>query len=970
MEENNVQQEPVYLNYGADARVDQNKFLSNAANNLTSYLAKQPWSSKKKQKFVAAYQDIMSNGITGASNADGMWNIQYNGTIDLDSLSKKDREIYGEAAYYIQQQMDAIHEDNVKEEKKKEDLPLFDNAYFNQQFQALIGNKEFGGTNWSKQEDWNTLDEADENGIRKTTNRAKLLAKYLRMYSDSLKDEYNWEGSPFSDLNDLKTRINNAILALESEDPNDDKGALNKIGLRAKDYLSTGADDIIQDSEGNQMTRQQYIDAKNKMQAEANAAQAQADIDSRNAARQQELANRFKRISFSKVGMYGQNPEALATKYGSDERLMAALTDFSSKESLNGNDWSTIVGAYKFYNKQGKLQNLTPEEIKRFAGFRQYQNISPGTLKKLPGVEGFYFDSRTGQVIKPLLDGMSGGDSLAQYSPEAKQQKYLQNTEWTSADTAELVGIAADIASIVDPEPFSAAGLGFGAAVARNVARAQQPQSWGLSDYLSQGLDYITGVIGAIPGVGDAALAAKVVKNLRKLGRVGAWMDVISTSPEIANIWSKKIMGDEKMTVQDWKALGTFIRGLATHGRLNQSNLAVRKVMKESGIKVDKGDVKGIRENLAKYSQKYGFTTTKPTASASSKTTIKIKDENGTEIELPITLKTKQDLEGQFKGKTNKEKIEIVKKNIDVQDAAKKSNVDLNKITGLGAKSDIRNIPGVRKVVGTNRGIFGEKVQTIPSQRGVDNFENYLKTRSNWDKIKYGTNNYLRSIRRGLGIATPPGNQPSQMLRLPYYQQRATVSQNTSGTTQQVLQLPHYSQHTTVPQRVRIQDIPYAEEIQAEAVIPSSYNRLARRNVSYYNKVINNAINGKSTKDIKFNKAGNASGEITINGNKIKFSFTKGGNELSIDNNGTATIRKINPFFANEEVKRLVANTIKTARNTARVNARSNKIKNDTNFQNLIKEIKKLKRTGFLQKGGYVDKPVDIIISEFLNKNK
>jgi hypothetical protein len=54
---------------------------------------------------MSAYSDLMNKGILGASNNTGQWMIDVNGVVDLDSMDKKDKEMYGEAAYFIQQQM-------------------------------------------------------------------------------------------------------------------------------------------------------------------------------------------------------------------------------------------------------------------------------------------------------------------------------------------------------------------------------------------------------------------------------------------------------------------------------------------------------------------------------------------------------------------------------------------------------------------------------------------------------------------------------------------------------------------------------------------------------------------------------------------------------------------------------------------------------------------------------------------------
>ena len=275
-EENNVK-EPIYLTYGSD-QIDQQAFLNNAANDLENYLSNQPWSAKRKDLFRKAYVDIMNQGVTGASNTSGQWQITYNGdSINLDSKSKKEREMYGEAAYYIQQQMSKIptkqNEEKQAEEGKKE-LPLFDNKFFTSGLQDYIGNNMFGGRNWSTTDDWNILDERGENGLRGTSVRSKKLAEMLQNYSNTLEEgKYNFEGSPFKDLTDFKSRINNAISALNNDDPNDDRDALNAIGLRANDFLYDGSGDVA-DTEGHTYGQlAQAIQAQNEADAKAKEAQ-------------------------------------------------------------------------------------------------------------------------------------------------------------------------------------------------------------------------------------------------------------------------------------------------------------------------------------------------------------------------------------------------------------------------------------------------------------------------------------------------------------------------------------------------------------------------------------------------------------------------------------------------------------------------------------------------------------------------
>ena len=168
-----------YLNYG-DQQIEQQALLNNLADSVQSYVQKQPWSNKRKQMFMSAYSDLMNRGILGASNNTGQWMLDVNGE-DIDYGSKKNQEMYQEAAYFIQQQMAALPTRVSEEEKKKEDkskLPVFDNKYFTEGLQAHIGNNEFGGRNWSTIEDWNVLDERNEQGVRGRKKRAEKRKLY------------------------------------------------------------------------------------------------------------------------------------------------------------------------------------------------------------------------------------------------------------------------------------------------------------------------------------------------------------------------------------------------------------------------------------------------------------------------------------------------------------------------------------------------------------------------------------------------------------------------------------------------------------------------------------------------------------------------------------------------------------------------------------------------------------------------
>ena len=52
------------------------------------------------------------------------------------------------------------------------------------------------------------------------------------------------------------------------------------------------------------------------------------------------------------------------------------------------------------------------------------------------------------------------------------QDKYLANTEWTADQTRELLGIAADVGSVINPEPISAGIMALGGTGLRTWNRA------------------------------------------------------------------------------------------------------------------------------------------------------------------------------------------------------------------------------------------------------------------------------------------------------------------------------------------------------------------------------------------------------------------------------------------------------------------------------------------------------------------
>ena len=79
--------------------------MTSLANGVPTYLESKRWAKKDKyrQAWLNAYQDILTHGLTGASNNSGIWAINHGGdAIDLNTKSNVEREMYQDAAWYIQ----------------------------------------------------------------------------------------------------------------------------------------------------------------------------------------------------------------------------------------------------------------------------------------------------------------------------------------------------------------------------------------------------------------------------------------------------------------------------------------------------------------------------------------------------------------------------------------------------------------------------------------------------------------------------------------------------------------------------------------------------------------------------------------------------------------------------------------------------------------------------------------------------
>ena len=761
-----------YLNYG-DQQIEQQAFLNKVANEVQAYVQNQPWSKKRKEKFMSAYSDLMNRGVLGASNSSGQWVLDIGGDdLGLDSKDTKDKEMYQEAAYFIQQQMAGIPTKSIQVEKEKKGLPVFDNKYFTEALHTKIGKDEFGGRDWDTQNDWNNLDARGENGLRGRSKRAETLSRHLQEYANSLEEgKHNFEGSPFTDLNDFRARVGNAVEALKN--PDNEEGittALNRLGLRASDYFNNGSGDIFTAEDGNQYT---YADYYGKVLPQQQREKEQQQKLINNQKQQAAYNNTIFLGTKTSSKMSGRNPQELKEKYGDQNNLLAALRTYSQKgiRGLNADEISELHGAYKYLAKSPIDSKLLNSLKNSSSGL--YKNSSPNRFKKIDGIDNFIYDSVANQVIELQTREQHNAEKNAPVdlfanikSQKDKQQEYLNNTDFTASDWAELTGIGLDIASIVDPEPWTAGGMGLLAAGARNYARVQSPKDWGFWDYASQAGDYLTGLAGAIPGLGDAALISKTTKNiasfLKTAMRVPAFLDLWNSTPELIPI-GKKIQNGESLSVQDWMNLGTFFRGLATTRNLNVANRAQRRVLQKRGYEVSN-----------RWDKKIGLTRSTPVKPKENVKTSSTKPEP-TKVEKPSETKVEEPK---------------VKEKTETKPATEEPK-------GKIAKSWNTTRKYIKEKLSLPKVFKSKEVTTSPSPKGNDTFDEYLKSdRSNWDKFKYGSNRTLKSADRY--------NEKMGFYSGVKENTQATSVKTTQEQSQETQQPKEKSQKTLTPEEVKV----------------------------------------------------------------------------------------------------------------------------------------------------------------------
>lgn len=959
--ENEVKQEPIYLDYGSN-KIDQNQFFTRAADNVYNWVNSQSWSHKRKEKFLNAYSDLMSKGITGASNTSGQWELNLSQKLNLDSMPKKDQEMYHEAAYYILQQMSDItpkESEEKKKEEEKKNLPLFDNKYFTQQFQGYIGNQRYGGQNYTTDE-WNNIDQVDSvTGIRGTSNRAKILADMLEGYSKTLEDgKYNFEGTAYSDLNDLKSKISNAVQTLRDGtwDQND-VDSLNRLGINPETYLSTGANDQITLQDGTVLTRQQAADAYNEQQQKI----AQAE-ELKKQQEEQAKTNANAGVSTRLDGIFGheaktqsqQYNEWLASQVGTGQEgynnvntlVQSLLEKGYTQGGLNQADKKQLGNLlYHIRNNNpayqglgyGQKTGITQEEFNELLTHKNLNSQNINDYIRLPWQTSdgrniyadnkgsiYYVKPKDHKKLNPLkLDRSKINEYKQNYllsaTEEGKRQLAGQRglfeggLKEKAVDTARMTALGEDIASAIAafvPEYGTAISAGLSLDSLKNDFIADA-----LDDSVSTGqmlgnaaINLGLGVVGLIPGVKIATRMGKWGKAIGKLapqvlsGGLIA-QQALSQHPQVLESWKKAAAGKD-LTINDWKNIGQSLRWIS------------------GGVKVGKAThntLKYGKTNPGKVSGKEIQTTKNGKAS-----TAKIKNEEFETLNSKKTLEDANTFLQSTKGG----------KGHTISEADFKTGRFRNIPTGFGKTR--------RRIQGKN---YTDQAELTPQQRQLQQKYTAADAAAR-QKVLEGRGMYRFLPQRFRPIlANAPTNY--QIYGSPYVKASVTkqpeIDQNPTQIQQsKPKQLPDRTPHIT-PKDVGL---------------PKNTNLYA-----YYNNRIGRTGNiNRAGKPINKGQDYNATVNFTPNGEKLNIKISNG--ELIIsDGSKVVTQQKLRTDNYTQDAKLAIGKAIQKQREQL---ISDRKIRKHFTKE-FIQSLKDLKKQGLLFRHGG---NLNLIISEFLSKQK
>lgn len=280
----------------------------------------------------------------------------------------------------------------------------------------------------------------------------------------------------------------------------------------------------------------------------------------------------------------------------------------SQKKDKNPNIDSDIIKARAFQKElQAKIDNVTSTDPTNSVSYLDYNKIE--SLNK-------------NQTKTAIQSEKEWGDNttLSNYWQTIKDAPGLSGIK--DSDKLRFGALLADISSIIDPEPLSAAGLGY----ASDILNLQADNMDGINDsYWDDVLNFGVSTVGAVPVLGDVAVGWKAFKGLKKIAKVlipvitvaGASNTLINSEEITQSI--ENLLSGNLSNVNDWRNLYTgitllmgsanaakSIRGFrAAKNAVENSTDALQATVKQNGKNQDIyiTDTKGI-DDLTKLKDK------------------------------------------------------------------------------------------------------------------------------------------------------------------------------------------------------------------------------------------------------------------------------------------------------------------------------------------------------------------------------
>lgn len=252
--------------------INLNNYIHNLGINVESYLNSKNWSEGQRTEFINAYNKYLTGLKEQLETGNARFSTDDFGTItDLTgALNNVDDDGIDpvNSEYYYNDKGEQITSDDYKalKNKKQKKYNTFSAnrevaTYFNKIGRAMKGveepkpaekekfdlkkhgfladwvktNNPAGGEfNLAPYIDKDAYDETT--GKRGTNERSKYLQEAIRSYIQNLSGDYNFEGTPFKDLDDYKARLTTLAEKLTDGWSNDDMIAANQAGIDTSFY--------------------------------------------------------------------------------------------------------------------------------------------------------------------------------------------------------------------------------------------------------------------------------------------------------------------------------------------------------------------------------------------------------------------------------------------------------------------------------------------------------------------------------------------------------------------------------------------------------------------------------------------------------------------------------------------------------------------------------------------------------------